>query len=302
MDQLPAWVPGSPRLVIVSERTEGRRLWVLDRTDREPARQLATGTQGVDAPAVSPDGRWVAFTQVGQGVFVVPLDGSSPPRRLTSGDDDGSACFSRDGATVYFQTRAPDGRPRIDAIPFEGGTPRPVREGAAGPTTTPGADVLAFLAVEGTAGEGVATLLDLRTGRTRPFSPRLGPARRIRLSPDGRRAVVLQGSMGAVEVDVARGTVLTRYDAGSDQISGFAYMGDEIVVSHRAVGGESVDCGRPVPGMREAGISSGRPSPRRPTRRGWPARASAPAAPDPFRPGCARAPRPAPPCREPGAR
>jgi Tol biopolymer transport system component len=233
VDQQPAWVPGSTRLVIVSERLESRRLWVLDRPDREPARPLPTGPRMVDAPAVSPDGRWVAFAQVGDGVYVVPLDGSAPPRRLTSGADDGAPCFSRDGAIVYFQTLAPDGRPRVAAIPLEGGVPRPIREGAARPATTPGADLLAFLAVEGTSREGTGMLLDLDTGLARPLSPRLGPARSIHLSPDGRRAVLVQGSMSAVEIDVASGSVLLRYDAGSDEISGLTYVGDEIVMTQR---------------------------------------------------------------------
>jgi Tol biopolymer transport system component len=219
--------------VAASERVESRGLWVLDRTDREPARPLPTGPQSVDAPAVSPDGRWVAFTQIADGVHVVPLDGSVPPRQLTRGADDVAPCFSRDGATVYFQTRTPDGHPRIDAVPFEGGAPRPIREGAARPASTPGADLLAFVAVEDGSSEGVAMVLDLRTGKARQLSPRLGPVRRVHLSPDGRRAVLIQGAMIAVEIEIAKGTVLTRYDAGSDEIAGLAYVGDEIVVSHR---------------------------------------------------------------------
>ena len=196
---------------------------------------------------MSPDGRWVAYTQSGQGLFVVPLDGSAPPRRLTSSGDDSGACFSRDGATVYFQTRAPDGRSRVDAVPFTGGPSRTLREGAAGPATTPGADLLAFLAVEGTAGEGVATVLDLHTGRARPLSSHLGPARGIRLSPDARRAVVIQGSIGAVEVNVAGGAVVTRYDAGSDQITGVTYLGEEILLSRTLWAGNLWIADNPFP-------------------------------------------------------
>jgi hypothetical protein len=49
-------------------------------------------------------------------------------------------------------------------------------------------------------------------------------------------------------------------------------------------------------------LGSARRSRRRTTRRGWPAQVSAPAAPDPSRPGCARGRCPTRRCREPGAR
>jgi hypothetical protein len=169
------------------------------------------------------------------GLSVVPTDGSAPPRRLTDNAYDGPACFSPDGATVYFQTHASDGHPRVDAVSFQGGAPRPVRDHAAAPAALSAA-LLAFVAVEGAGGaedQGVATILDLHSGITRPLSPKLGPVRRIHFSSDGRRAVVLEGSMSVIEVDVDKGTVLGRYDSGSDDISGLAYVGDEILVTYR---------------------------------------------------------------------
>jgi hypothetical protein len=58
--------------------------------------------------------------------------------------------------------------------------------------------------------------------------------------------VVIQGTTGAVEIDVAKGTVLTRY-AGSDEIRGFTYVGDELVVTHRLWAGNLWIADNPFP-------------------------------------------------------
>jgi dipeptidyl aminopeptidase/acylaminoacyl peptidase len=181
----------------------------------------------------------VVFAVVGDGLHVVPLSGDTPPRRLTSGGEDTSPTFSRDGRTVYFQVQSPGARPRIEAVPLAGGAARVVRERADSPSTLPGADRLAFVALGDAGDEGVPMVLDLVTGREQPLSTQLshGQHPMIRFSPDGRRAAVLDGWTALVELDMKSGKVLSRYDAGNEEVAGLTYAGDELVLAHRIWGG-----------------------------------------------------------------
>jgi serine/threonine protein kinase/Tol biopolymer transport system component len=232
-----AWIPGTHRVIVVSFRAGRDRLWVIDRDDREPARPIPTGYVNVQAPAVSPDGRWVAFEKVGDGIHVVPLEGGAPARRLTSGTYDTSPVFSRDGGTVYFDSRTSDGRRRVDSVPFAGGSTRVVREGARGSTTALRSDVLAYVQVEGQE-DGTPMLLNLKTGTEKPLGPRSLRGNTVRLSPDARRAVVRVGTIGLFEIDVGKGTVVRRYEAGNEEISGLAFTDDEILATRRIWSGD----------------------------------------------------------------
>jgi dipeptidyl aminopeptidase/acylaminoacyl peptidase len=232
-----AWIPGTHRVVVVSIRAGKDRLWVVDRDDREPARPIPTGYVNVQAPAVSPDGRWVAFERVNDGIYVVPIDGGAPPRRLTGGTHDTSPVFSRDGATVYFESINAALRRQVDSVPFAGGSTRLVREGARGPATALRSDVLAYIQVEH-GEDGTPMLLNPKTGVEKPLGPRGVVGNLVRLSPDARRAVVRVGTVGAVEIDVVKGTALRRYEAGNEEISGLTFNDDEILATRRLWSGD----------------------------------------------------------------
>jgi serine/threonine protein kinase len=232
-----AWIPGTHRVVAVSVRAGHDRLWVIDRDDREPARSIPTGYLNVQGPAVSPDGRWVAFEKVGDGIHVVPLDGGAPPRRLTDGTHDTLPVFSRDGATVYFESMSAAGRRQLNSVPFAGGSTRVVREGARTPATALRSDVLAYIQVE-SGEDGMPMLLNLKTGTEKPLGPRSLVGNAVRLSSDARRAVVRVGTVGMVEIDVGRGTVVQRYEGGNEEISGLAFTDDEILATRRLWSGD----------------------------------------------------------------
>ena len=86
----------------------------------------------VGAPAVSPDGKWavVAVTEpsydaakTSSDLWIVPLDGSAPPRRLTSTrvPEDG-AVFSPDSTRLAFTTtREGDDSAQVYVLPLSGG-------------------------------------------------------------------------------------------------------------------------------------------------------------------------------------
>jgi TolB protein len=63
--------------------------------------QLTTGTAIASEPAFSPDGKRVVFTRLGQGIFVVNLEGSGL-RQLTKGNQDHFPVWSPNGRHIAF--------------------------------------------------------------------------------------------------------------------------------------------------------------------------------------------------------
>jgi Tol biopolymer transport system component len=86
------------------------------------------------APALSPDGRRVAFMvsqtdeeadRLRASIWVVPADGSAPARRFTEGPADRSPCFSPDGRWLAYIS-VTDERPEhahVRLAPLDGGMP-----------------------------------------------------------------------------------------------------------------------------------------------------------------------------------
>jgi dipeptidyl aminopeptidase/acylaminoacyl peptidase len=99
----------------------------------------------VGEPVVSPDGRQVVFSltepdydpakQVSD-LWIVPADGSAPPRRLTSSRaPESGAAFSPSGDRIAFSTRREgDDAPQIYVLPLNGGEAVRVTSAAGGAT------------------------------------------------------------------------------------------------------------------------------------------------------------------------
>src|SRR6059058_2574262 len=119
-------------------------------------------------PQISPTGSQVAFVRVNVNedkdryetqIFVVPADGSAPPRPLTAGRNDRSPRWSPDGRQVAF-VRTPDpvdgkSKPsQIYLISMDGGEARALTDapkGASNPVWSPDGRLIAFLSVPDTA-------------------------------------------------------------------------------------------------------------------------------------------------------
>jgi dipeptidyl aminopeptidase/acylaminoacyl peptidase len=93
----------------------------------------------VQAPLVSPDGLWVAWTWLGRDpvacVYAAPTDGSAPPRRLTHGPHGAVAeCWSADGRDLVLAlTDGGDEKVRLHLVAVEGGAePRLLTDPAPG--------------------------------------------------------------------------------------------------------------------------------------------------------------------------
>ena len=109
---------------------------------------------------ISPDGKQVALTRVTinepkddyeTSIWLVPADGSSQPRVLTSGTHDSSPRWSPDGKTVAFVGSAEkDGKtqpPQIYTLMLDGGEARPITDlprGAGSPAWSPDGSRIAF--------------------------------------------------------------------------------------------------------------------------------------------------------------
>jgi dipeptidyl aminopeptidase/acylaminoacyl peptidase len=109
-------------------------------------------------PTVSPDGRTAcyALTRIDleedayrSQLWVVPTDGSAPPRQLTQGERDAAPQYSPDGRWIAF-LRSTDGKPpQLHVMPVDGGEPRRIGEhtlGVAAVTWSPDSTRIAYVA------------------------------------------------------------------------------------------------------------------------------------------------------------
>ncbi len=124
-DRHPAWFPEGRWVAFASDRIGGPSIWKVSRLGGSPTLVV----EDADMPAISPDGRSIAFVRAGasgQGrIWIAPLSEPSRARQVT-GDEHGlwdhaDPAWSPDGSSLCFS----DWRNLwvVDAV---GGTPRPL--------------------------------------------------------------------------------------------------------------------------------------------------------------------------------
>jgi dipeptidyl aminopeptidase/acylaminoacyl peptidase len=134
------------------------------------------------APTLTPDGRLVAVAvgridleadQYRADLWLVPTDGSAPPRRFTSGRRDVRPRFSPDGRWLAFLRAADDDKPQLHVMATDGGEPRRVCEhplGVEGFAWSPDSTRIAYVARVPEEG---------RYGTDKDVPPEKEPPRRI---------------------------------------------------------------------------------------------------------------------------
>ncbi|HEX9697377.1 MAG TPA: S9 family peptidase [Actinomycetota bacterium] len=116
---------------------------------------------GADDPRLSPDGRTVAYTvwsidrddnEYRSAIWLAAADGSSPPRRFTSGAHrDGSPRWSPDGSRLAFTStrgQSKDPKAQLYVMPFSGGEPErltDLKESVEDPSWSPDGATLLFV-------------------------------------------------------------------------------------------------------------------------------------------------------------
>ncbi len=174
---------------------------------------LSQGTRD-NEPAVSPDGRMIAFSAVrqnGQGLWLMDMVTRSEVK-LTR-DADHVPRFTSDGGSILF-TRTVNGRQSLWRIPVIGGAPRLLLEDASDADPSPDGDRIAYIAGT-TDSAGVRARLMVAksdgTGGRELWSRGSMVLGSPRWSPDGKRiALVISASQNTpnsiLVVDVSSGS------------------------------------------------------------------------------------------------
>jgi serine/threonine protein kinase len=171
-------------------------LWLAEFTggekEGEPKiKPLTSGTSSIAQPSISPDGKWIAFTDTKQkrSIHKMPIDGG-PRTQLTFFSSAVTPAWSPDGKQIAFGSTE-GGSPKVWIVGSESGTPRPLagtRLSINGQLTwSPGSKIL----YQAPSIQNFR-ILDPDTGEERPLvqDDSVGWIFRPRYSPDGKRVAV----------------------------------------------------------------------------------------------------------------
>ena len=111
IDTEACFAPDGQSLFFVSDRGGGPQVYRMPVAAGSPSstaeRVTFSGNYNI-SPAISPDGRMLAYVNRGSGfrVMVMPLDGSAPPLAVSDTNDDESPSFAPNGRLLIFATRS----------------------------------------------------------------------------------------------------------------------------------------------------------------------------------------------------
>jgi dipeptidyl aminopeptidase/acylaminoacyl peptidase len=112
----------------------------------------------LSTPTLSPDGSTAVVTatrpdleenEYRSQLWIVAVDGSSAPRRLTHGKRDSAPRYSPDGRWIAFLRAEPKGKPQVHLLAADGGDARVLTDlpgGAGAPVWAPDSSAIAFTA------------------------------------------------------------------------------------------------------------------------------------------------------------
>jgi Tol biopolymer transport system component/tRNA A-37 threonylcarbamoyl transferase component Bud32 len=183
------------KLLAYATYTQTSNVWSLPILEHgiaatSQATSLTTGTQIVEAVALSHDGRWLAFDSDRSGnqdIYKVPIEGGEPQQLTTNSQDDFGPSWSPDGTEIAFHSFL-NGNRDIYTVSANGGEIHPVVVGPAqdmGANWSPDGRQLCFRSDRtGRVLIYVVSRENGKWGRPRRLSQSAGDG--PRWSPDGR--------------------------------------------------------------------------------------------------------------------
>jgi dipeptidyl aminopeptidase/acylaminoacyl peptidase len=202
-DRDPAWAPDGRRLAIVSRRSGGPEVWVIDLAERSIERITDVAGE-VSGPTWSPDGATIAFVGadppdpgIGRAprrqVWIASADGRHP-RRLTDGhSDDDLPCWSPAGDRIAYRSARGSAGSELWTIGTTAGEPQQLVP-AVGPILAlawaPDGASIAYLGHDHGAAQGMDAglwLVDVATGARRLLTASLDRpvGQAVRADPPG---------------------------------------------------------------------------------------------------------------------
>jgi Tol biopolymer transport system component len=182
-----AWLADG-RIVYGSHAGGNPDLWVMNADGSSP-RQLTVEAAADSSPAVSPDGRFIAFVSDRAGsrnIWRIDADGGNPVR-LTRGQGEDYPAFTPDGRSVVYTSFGSE-RTSLWRVPFDGGDPRQLTDTTSFmPVVSPDGTRVACYVMDPRSLQMKLGLISIADGKVeRLFDTPLVLPPILRFAPDGR--------------------------------------------------------------------------------------------------------------------
>jgi serine/threonine protein kinase len=215
------------------------------RSPEGPAKitKISRWNKSMDNPAISPDGRTIAFTSPVEGfdqVFVMLTSGGDPLQLTRDEGNKAVLNFSSDGTEIYFRQTL--GEPEIWTLPTLGGSPKHL---ASGRTVAPSADGQSLFIQKGDgrivrtpkSGSGEEPLYAMSTALLDSTLYALD----LKTYPDGKSLLVISSNASRIAIQ--------RLDLSTRQLEKLADLPDTSAFTSWATPGKSLYLSRKVNGI-----------------------------------------------------
>ncbi|HWS87537.1 MAG TPA: protein kinase [Pyrinomonadaceae bacterium] len=208
-----SWAPDGKSLVFLERASPmvpfGIYLLSVETLERSRLTSPPAGTRGDRFPAISPDGKTLAFTRRSNNdtddIYLAPLAGGEPARLTSDNSVIAGLAWTSDGRELIYSSNRSGSR-YLWKIPASGGTPERVSAGAENPTTLAIArqgKLLAYTStrsdtniwrveVQGTKGAGNSPTVKLISSTRTDTSPQY--------SPDAKKIAFQSSRNGYLEI------------------------------------------------------------------------------------------------------
>lgn len=147
---------------------------------------------GVVAPALSPDGRQVAFAALGD-LYVVPVGGGAPVNLTRDAALEADPAWSPDGTRLVYSSDKGGGLPQLWVRDLASGEDRQLTDldvQPLGAAWSPDGSRIAFIDVDGMWGVAGLAVVEVDSGKITRLQPSLGQPGRPTWSADGRHVAI----------------------------------------------------------------------------------------------------------------